>query len=502
MKSLLKKIAIRIIPIGVMAFLIVAAIAYQRGVYDITFIERPTKDTTTAPQVSDTTPIDTAPPVNIGDTTDSTAPDTTVDEPIEIDPQTAMIEEFLGTLDSTDTLLARGFVITDAEYRSASELTLLTADSALRDSFTLRKKTVYEPVRIPDEYDSSYTTVLNPVSVDRPHVEVYMDYLLVDNGRTVDVLAKDGSVLYRSLDIDKYMPAYTRDKSDAALFKTEEPSQSRYGVTITRYYKFDETGKLIESDYNDDADNRGLYANYPTYFGKTDNKYYRYYSNGYFGYGNERGYMNTSYRYKKAYNFSEGYAATVDDAGVLKFVQNWFYPQISNTRIYINSSRRRVYADYMAPDTNGIESLGFYYFDHGLVRIRNREYDAYHFETLNKVDVTIDEEFIIRTDGSRFPVPTDYTVVAYSNGIMLLEKDGYYGFMDYTGKWIAHPIYTDAMPFNEGLAVVELDGVCGMIDTSGEFVIPLAFDYISGVSGGIISAYEESIGWQLFNKVQ
>ena len=48
--------------------------------------------------------------------------------------------------------------------------------------------------------------------------------LLEINSDTVGyirVLSKDGSVLFRSFDTDTYIPAYTRDKTDAALFKTE-----------------------------------------------------------------------------------------------------------------------------------------------------------------------------------------------------------------------------------------------------------------------------------------
>ena len=53
-----------------------------------------------------------------------------------------------------------------------------------------------------------------------------------------------------------------------------------------------------------------------------------------------------------------------------------------------------------------------------------------------------------------------------------------------------------------GCAKVELDGVSGMIDTDGNFVIPMIFDYVSSISGGIAAAYDDACGWVLFNKVQ
>jgi len=500
--KILRNIAVRIIPVGIMTFLIVAAIAYQRGVYDITFIERPSTDTAAVSDTVDTEPADTiapeitetAPPETMQPPEDTTPPEVTED------PAKEAIEAFLSSLNTTADMKSRGYAITDTEYDTSSYLTRLETSYSIANKFSLRNKIIEVPERIMDEQFGNYTTVMNTVSVSRPLVEVYMDYLLVDNGGTVDVLSKDGSVLFRSFDADTYVPAYTRDRNDAALFKTEEPSQSKYNTTITKYYALDDFGRLIESDYNDAADNRGLYINYPTYFGKSDNNYSVIYKDGTFGFGTSG--TITTRRFTQAYNFSDGLAAVVDDEGELSYVQKWFYATITcGKHDYLNESRRRSYADYLLPDTKGIESVGFYYFDHGLVRIRKQEYDAWRWEHGSK-EVNYDRDIVIRTDGTEFPIPQDYTVVSYSNGVFMLEKHGQYGFMDYTGKWIADPVYTYAEPFNEGLAMVEKDGVAGMIDTDGRFVIPMIFDYVSSVSGGIVAAYDETCGWVLFNKMQ
>lgn len=75
--------------------------------------------------------------------------------------------------------------------------------------------------------------------------------------------------------------------------------------------------------------------------------------------------------------------------------------------------------------------------------------------------------------------------------------------MDYTGKWIAQPIYTEAAPFVEGLAVVGLENQqYGVIDTQGNIVVPFDFLHITNMSSGKMAAYSESTGWVIFQKMR
>ncbi|MBQ8551950.1 MAG: WG repeat-containing protein [Clostridia bacterium] len=502
--NILKQIAQRVLPVAVLAFVITAAIAYQRGVYDFTFIERP--------QVSDTTEVltDTEAP----DTTEpvTTAPDTSVDTvPVETpppEPQLSKIEEFLAPLYTTETLKNSGYTVTDTEWTygyafGRAELTAVTASA-----YSLRTRVAEVPERVPYGKYSGYVTQINKVTEDRPALEVYMDYIIADKGESVDLLRADGTLLAADFDIDTYRPAYTRDKQDRALFIAETPSRYNPRNTVTQYYYLDENGTPTVSDYNDKVDGRGLYINYPTYYGKTSDKNYtRYYdkTTGLYAFANINGYPRTEVKYLKVFNFSEDMAAVVNQEGFMSFVSKNFADRIVSGTMsyqsYKNTSDRRVYNQYLLPDTYGIESLGFFYFDHGLVRVRRQIIDAPHFEMHGWREIASDEDVLLRTDGTEFITPTDYTATAYSNGMILLEKDGYYGFMDYTGKWIIDPVYTSAEPFNEGLAVIGRDGKMGMIDTNGEFVIPMIFDYVGSVSGGIVTAWDESCGWIILNKV-
>ena len=489
--KIFKKIAVRVIPVGILTFIIIAAIAYQRGVFDLTFIERPSDETSA--DTSDTYPATepigtdtTAPPP---DTSDVTGEDT--EAPTAADPVLELRKRF----DSTSSLSSRGWNVTDAEYASGMRLTLLNPAVSLSKSYSLRMKDGRLVTRIPDEY-SGYTTVESTIRVERPLVEVYMDYIIVDNGSTVTVLNNQGNILYSGFDIEKYVPAYTRDSEDNAQFAATVQSKTNKKETVTEYYMFDKDGNFVKSDYDDAAENRGLYINYPSYFGKSDNNYVRMYQNGLYGYAYVNGGPARGCIYPEAFNFSEGLAAVVDQSGLLTYVQKWFSPQFITTRNYYNDSHWYVTSSYRAPDSRGIESLGFFYFEHGLCRVRKVEVDYNYTDR-----VVSDNELLIRIDNTLFPVPSGYTVTAYSCGVILLEKDGLYGFMDYTGKWIAQPIYDYAEPFSEGLGVIGKDGKVGLIDSEGNFVLPMVFDRVQSCSGGIIAAWDQVNGWTLFNKM-
>ena len=111
-----------------------------------------------------------------------------------------------------------------------------------------------------------------------------------------------------------------------------------------------------------------------------------------------------------------------------------------------------------------------------------------------------DIDRLINIDGEYFDIPEGYTLEGYSNGVLLLSKDGLYGYYSINEYWIAQPIYDYARPFVQGLAVVGFEnGTVGMIDTEGNIVMPFVFTSISDVSSGIISAYIEGVGWNIYS---
>jgi hypothetical protein len=41
-----------------------------------------------------------------------------------------------------------------------------------------------------------------------------------------------------------------------------------------------------------------------------------------------------------------------------------------------------------------------------------------------------------------------------------------------------------------------------MIDTKGNVVLPFAFRYVSNVSSGLVAAYSDVGGWEIFNLLE
>jgi len=209
----------------------------------------------------------------------------------------------------------------------------------------------------------------------------------------------------------------------------------------------------------------------------------------------------TGYKYAKAYNFRGGRAYTVDDNGCVRIINVYggspiyvnynYYPEKYDIGTYVHSY-------YIEPFYRDVSMIGHYYFDEGYIRVR-------HVETLSySVSYYItDEDILVDIWGNKYEIPTGFNMVSYSEGILILERNGLYGCYHVDGYWVAQPMYSSAEPFIEGLCVLGLsDGTKGMIDTSGNIVIPFSYSYISNVSSGVISCYSEADGWRLFAKMR
>lgn len=208
--------------------------------------------------------------------------------------------------------------------------------------------------------------------------------------------------------------------------------------------------------------------------------------------------------YARAYAFSEGYACVVDDYGVLKVI-NTSGRVTARLRYEYRTDAAHGYTymvrTYYQPFYQDIYSLGYYYFDHGLMRVRVLEHELNEGDVVNYI--TADYDILIDPYGNEFELPAGYRLVSYSDGVLLLEREGRYGYYHRDGYWIAQPIYTYAMPFVEGIGIIgDVDGVRGAVDTAGNVVIPFDYEYISTPSSGVISCYSEEGGWLLLAKTE
>lgn len=383
-------------------------------------------------------------------------------------------------------------------------------------------------------------TKLFSVRDGRPALRTYMGYILYDDGKHISALGLNGIVSVAG--IEKLTPAYVRDSDGRPLFtykdkyyhlvdNSNEMIQVRYNplyapplkydspreyslgsAVLSRYYVETVHQRKIDADGNDvtvevdqklsgavkegkDITDAAVYAklNIPEYT-------LQYRDCILWGYLGARGGVAIAAQYYFASEFNENGIAVVGDAnGKLKLINSWggTVADPSGTVLYLDERNRRPATEaYYLPETFGIESLGMFTFDHGLMRIRRCLYDyKEEWELIRERDI------LIQPDGTEFKIPQDYKLRGYSSGVMLLEKNGYYGFLDYTGKWIAQPIYTYAQPFIEGLAVIGFtSGKRCMIDNKGNIVLPFIYDHISNASSGVITAYS-SDGWSIFNKM-
>lgn len=211
--------------------------------------------------------------------------------------------------------------------------------------------------------------------------------------------------------------------------------------------------------------------------------------------------------YSLAYNYSEGYAVVeTDDTGEepkyetkeLRVINPAGEVQFVSRKNYYNKELKDYCSDrFLSPLSKGADSIGHYYFDHGLLRLRKVSFDQYQLDEWGVLRVNMDRDVLVYPNGKEFPIPDGYTLKGYSDGILVLERNGLYGYMDNTGRWIAEPVYTNAEPFYQGLGVVTKNGNKGVVDTNGNFVLPLRYFYISNRSDGIITAYSGG-SWDVY----
>ncbi len=222
-----------------------------------------------------------------------------------------------------------------------------------------------------------------------------------------------------------------------------------------------------------------------------------------FGFGSSPDKLSVGYSYAKAYNFSEKRAAVVDDWRRLTFLNTSFKTAINGYKKYkyvIPGAGQGIYyiRNYFEPLYSDERGLGHLYFDDGYVMVR-----AVEVRTVKNKVADKDENVLITTKGTVIAPPEGYNLVTCTEGIMVLERNGRYGYYDPdTQTWIAQPMYTYIEPFYEGLGVIGMEGESiGAIDKNGTVVIPFKFSYVSYMSTGIISAYSTDCGWQVFAKL-
>lgn len=567
--------------IGVCVFAFLIFGLYYLGVYDVSFIKRPKEWETNGERFfsifAPETETESAP-----EETETAAPDTTEKKeentlpPVtgeDVEPDDGVMDDETVLPLSTD-LANQGYRPSDKVFDESCRFAQLVTSYELPKYFTYSTKTYDKTVPVYYDDGKEATTEVQTVTEERMGIELYMGYISINDLGTVYLAGPNGTLLTK-YDDSVYIPAFTRDKEGRPLFYKKKKYEVEYPTSLGKedeegnkewlktgklklegkeYYYLDRGSTFRKSDYNDATDNRGLYFDYPSYYGvstKQDSKkeLQRYYKETTeiittLSKKNKKTVKTTTvtpsilwlykekkdkkfdpdaedilYPYVMAYNYSEGYAVVkkdfywthkpedkkkdpvkytsreltiIDEKGKEKLKSRKGF--LSDLNWFVNE----FYCDPLIPD---ISALGSYYFDHGLVRIRRQYYDRYLYTEYYQTMIGADEDLLIYPDGTEFYIPPGYDMLSYSDGMILLEKDGKYGYMDYTGRWVIQPTLDGASPYLEGVAAMEKNGYWGMVDTNGNTVIPFRYDYVSNVSSGIVAAYTEGLGWELYTKM-
>lgn len=552
-----------------------AAVLYALGYYDLAFIDRAkvfgTREhekaaPSAAESKAETHPRETIPPADTepgadtaGGTVEST-PETTshlptpakVRDSVAVVTNPALLSDEPFAIPTSGSLADRGYRLTAASFDAGRmRLGKMQFGYRLPAKFSENTRVVRKAV-INEPSDNSEVTVSYVDATEiRPALELYMGAILFDRGDQLFYIDSDGVARF-TFDDTQTIPAYTRDLYGNPLFYRLVWNGAGYDRV---YYRVEGKG-FVPSAYNDDADGRGLYFDYPADYGLPDAGYVKsvegeeeaaaryaeevkaleeskrtteeyiaslpeeeqpqmtsqfareqklsaleapdydgkklaFFKNG----------VNlTGYRFLTASQFSGGTAAVTanENRRSLYFIDGYGRTVLGATnRYYMAEYERYVISSYRAPLVTGAESVGSFYFDHGYVRVRKQLIDYYAYQVYGNIRVIMDVDVLVDRNGAEFPIPLGYTLHAYSDGILLLEKNGKYGFMDYTGDWIAQPIYAGATAFRSGLATLTTpDGRVGMIDRAGKIILPFRYTYISPASDGLITAFDGA--WSVY----
>ncbi len=457
MKQKTSTIIITVISVILMCVLTAAAVMYAEGMFDKTpeTAVPATEKHTEEPQTTEATETEAAPITDAPDpgTTGMLTPD---EHEQLISNYGVMSDEYKASED-----------IYDADSMKILRITSLTLPDSDNENDTMTRKRYFTSYNGRERSFSSQ----NVIELRRA-VDVYMGMIVVSDQGKLTFYNGNGELLYVYEGEEELVFAYERDGEDRPLF-----------ILDGKYYYIDTDEKeLKRSDY-DARDSRGLYYNYPSYFGKSEGQFTVFRSGSQYGVLKTDGSKLRNAIYEEAYNYSEG-------RGLVIYKGDVCYMNEKGKVVIENKVKLEKMTPVGSRDEGGIGGL---YFDGGYVRIR-KTYKDIHDKVIDDIDVLID------TSGAEFPLPTGYNLVSYSNQRILLSKNGYYGFYATKGAWIADAVYNYASPYYEGLAVVGKGAKRGVIDLDGNFVIPLSYSYISVCSGGVMICYSADTGYDIFVK--
>lgn len=375
-------------------------------------------------------------------------------------------KDFLSQISLFDDALTKGYYLTDLAYNGSDFILAKSiSDIDVPNYFSISKIERQLPLD-----DGAFELRTTP----RPALHPRMGFILLQKeDLSFSLLNSQGKLL---CDLPwGWELISARDSEGNPVFVSSEGY----------FYFSEEQREFLPSSYDPVLDAHGVYFDYPSYYDMPRENVYRAHGDipNSWGFKHVDGRQIVSGIYDFAYQFSQGYGVVQNKNGRMSFHNVNGYTRFTDHAFY-------------APQHNGIESLGFYSFDRGLMRVRELNYNWQGVKTYER-------EYVITTGNKEFFIPKDYKIESYFDGVFLLSKNGNYGYYNYLGQWICQPVYTYATPFIEGLGVIGYsDGKKGVVDENGNFVVPMLFDEIAQCSGGVMTLYNKNEGWYILNKLK
>ena len=408
----------------------------------------------------------------------------------------------------SNEMARQGFAVSDGVYEPYNELQASAEITRYKNEVRdiLAKAGEGEEPELPPEpllYEYKFAQAIPQAKIPaakktsaamggKPVVEPFMDYIIVRDGGLEILCGASAKTITGDFGSMGLEILKMRDDFGRTVFRTTDGA----------HWIFDPTGSeqggpaFVPIQFSELLGDRGVPFMYPSYYGQNGasgldraHNYPRYAANRRWGYV-EAGTQNIAINniYLKTFNYSQGVGVAYQESSG------------RGNRLSFLDARGNNYLplaySYFAPDEATEDHLGFFYFDHWLTRVYERVFDW-------RGNAIVERELIVNLYGAPFHIPEDYKIKSYSNGMILLEKDGYYGFMNYLGEWVAQPIYRHAQPFYEGVAAIGLaNGKKALIDTKGNLITKFKYDEITNCTGGIIALFEQDQGWTIINKVR
>ncbi|MBE6672336.1 MAG: WG repeat-containing protein [Ruminococcaceae bacterium] len=395
------------------------------------------------------------------------------------DPEKEAYDRFVASLLTSSSAKDEGYTLPVYRYGKNTLPVLAVKLSDATDALTPALTEQYRMVYRYDKENGAFVGVYGVKKV--PALSLYGGLLLANQSSGLSVLSWLGEY---ACSLRGYYPVYQTDREDRALFWKDD-----------RYYYYDEEiGDFALTEkpeyfgvyYDAPADENDFEAELSPFYDAETMKW---------GYRDREGTVVIKAQYLRAYPFGDNGIAAVQKNKLdgLLFIDTKGKVVLDSHLKYYKYAGHNAFDWYRAPETLDDSAIGCLRFDHGYMRVTVQTYAL-----SNSTEVLYTKEALVDVDGNQLRLPADYNLVAYNDGVAVLEKNGRYGYYSYEGRWLTDPIYQKAETFVGGLgAAVDANGKYHVFDTEGNEIIPGVFDYVSPLSMGKMLCYKEGEGWML-----